>query len=83
MRAKGDWIRQALQGQKGILGVTGMGLMLGVETVRPSGEVVAECMQRGVLCLTAKDRVRLLPALNIPMDLLRQAVDVLKEVCRS
>ena len=83
VRAKGDWIRQALQGQKGILGVTGMGLMLGVETVRPSGEVVAECMQRGVLCLTAKDRVRLLPALNIPMDLLRQAVDVLKEVCRS
>ena len=73
VRAKGDWIRQALQGQKGILGVTGMGLMLGVETVRPSGEVVAECMQRGVLCLTAKDRVRLLPALNIPMDLLRQA----------
>ena len=35
-------------------------------------------MENGVLCLTAKDRVRLLPALNIPMELLEKAVSVLR-----
>jgi len=35
-----------------------------------------------VLYMTAKDRVRLLPALNIPMAQLQRAVAVLKEACR-
>ena len=39
-------------------------------------------MRRGVLCLTAKDKVRLLPALNIPMDLLEKAVAVIREAAR-
>ena len=43
--------------------------------------MVAKCNERGVLCLTAKDKVRLLPALNIPMDLLEEAIAVLKDVC--
>lgn len=65
----------------GIESVTGLGLMIGIKTVKPAKEVVAECMNRGVLCLTAKDKVRLLPALNIPMDDLCKAIDILKEVC--
>ena len=40
-----------------------------------------DCIEKGVLCLTAKDKVRLLPALNIPMDVLKEAIDVLKAVC--
>lgn len=38
-------------------------------------------MKKGVLVIKAKDKVRLLPALNIPMELLEQAVGVIKEVC--
>ena len=38
-------------------------------------------MERGVLCLTAKDRVRLLPALNIPMDTLKKAAEIILSVC--
>jgi acetylornithine/N-succinyldiaminopimelate aminotransferase len=38
-------------------------------------------MQNGVLCLTAKDKVRLLPALNIPDELLIRAADVIKAAC--
>ena len=38
-------------------------------------------MEKGVLCLTAKDKVRLLPALNIPMDTLKRAADVILSVC--
>jgi acetylornithine/N-succinyldiaminopimelate aminotransferase len=40
-------------------------------------------MEKGVLCLTAKTKVRLLPALNIPMDVLVEAIDVIKSVCEE
>ena len=66
----------------GIEGVSGLGLMIGVKTVKPAREVVMKCLENGALYLTAKDRVRLLPALNIPMDLLERAIAVLKEACR-
>jgi len=36
-----------------------------------------------VLCLTAKDKVRLLPALNIPMDVLKEAVEIIKAACKA
>ena len=55
--------------------------MLGVETERPVKDVINECMARGVLVISAKNKVRLLPALNIPMAQLEQAVSVLKDVC--
>ena len=58
-----------------------MGLMIGLKTVKPAGEVVKACMEQGVLCLTAKDKVRLLPALNIPMETLQQAVSVILAAC--
>lgn len=45
------------------------------------GEVVAECMEQGVLVLKAKDRMRLLPALNIPEELLQKALNVIRGVC--
>ena len=81
VREKGEYLRQRFTGAPGILSVRGMGLMLGLETAKPAGAVVKECMQRGVLCLTAKDRVRLLPALNIPAELLEKAADVICAVC--
>ena len=77
VRRKGEALKQRFSGAPGILSVTGMGLMLGLKTVRPAAEVVADCMGRGVLCLTAKDKVRLLPALNIPDALLEKAADVI------
>ena len=79
--AKGDCIRSALTGAPGVEYLSGLGLMVGVKTVKSAAEVVAKCNERGVLCLTAKDKVRLLPALNIPMDLLEEAIAVLKDVC--
>ncbi len=81
VRAKADFIRAALIGAPGVEYVSGLGLMVGVKTAKPAAEVVAKCNERGVLCLTAKDKVRLLPALNIPMELLEEAIAVLKDVC--
>ena len=53
--------------------------MIGLKTAKPASEVVSECLENGVLCLTAKDKVRLLPALNIPMDVLEKAASVIME----
>ena len=74
---KGRLLRQLLEGKPGIASISGLGLMLGLKTEKPAGEVVSACMEHGVLCLTAKDKVRLLPALNIPVELLEQAADVI------
>ena len=49
---------------------------------RFAAEVVKAAMEKGVLCLTAKDKVRLLPALNIPFDELKCAIDIIKEVAK-
>ena len=83
VRAKSDYVFSALNGAEGVKSVSGLGLMIGIETQRPAKDVVMDCMDRGVLCLTAKTKVRLLPALNIPMDVLKEAVDVIKDVCKK
>ena len=79
--AKGNYIVSELSGASGVRGVTGMGLMLGIDTEKETSEVVAECMLNGVLVLTAHGKVRLLPALNIPMELVEKAVAVIKAAC--
>jgi len=81
VQKKGEYIRQQLEGAKGITGLSGMGLMVGIQTEKPAGQLVKALVEKGVLCLTAKDKVRLLPALNIPMDVLAKAIDTIKEVC--
>ena len=78
--SKGQFIVDELSNTKGVISVTGKGLMLGIKTERPAKEVVTSCIEKGVLCLTAKDKVRLLPPLNIPMTTLKKAIDVIKEV---
>ena len=80
VRERSKKIVDTLTGKKGVKAVTGMGLLLGIDPVRPAGDVIAECMERGVLVLSAHGKVRLLPALNIPMDLLEKALDVLVDV---
>lgn len=82
VREKSERIFSALRGAEGVEDVSGMGLMIGIKTKKPAGDVVRECMNGGVLCLTAKDRVRLLPALNIPMELVDRAVSVIKAACK-
>ncbi len=62
--------------------VTGRGLMLGIETDKPVGQVIAACREKGVLVLSAKQKIRLLPPLNIPMELLAEAMDVLAEALK-
>ena len=81
VRKKSSYLMETLAGAPGVESVSGLGLMLGVKTVRDAGEVISACMEKGVLVIKAKDKVRLLPALNIPWPQLEKAVGILKDVC--
>ena len=82
VREKSAYLFEELAKIEGVKSVSGLGLMIGLDTEKPAGDVVGKCLENGVLCLTAHGRVRLLPALNIPMDLLKEAVAVIKDACK-
>ncbi|MBE5802935.1 MAG: acetylornithine/succinylornithine family transaminase [Clostridiales bacterium] len=77
--AKGEYIRQELENAPGVNGITGLGLMLGISTEKPNTQIAADCLRSGLLVLTAKDKVRLLPPLNISFEALKQGIAILKE----
>ena len=77
---KGKFIKAELEGAPGVLGVTGLGLMIGVSVTKPSADIVAALLEKGVIALTAKEKVRFLPPLNISFEELKTALDIVKEV---
>lgn len=80
---KGQMLKEKFLQSPDIEDVTGYGLMIGLKTKKNAGEVVKKCIEDGVLCLTAKDRVRLLPPLNTPDELLLKAADIIISACRE
>ena len=76
--AKSEFVFGEFKNANGVESVSGMGLMIGIKTKKPAAEVVKAAIENGVLCLTAKDKVRLLPPLNISMEDLKEAVDIIK-----
>ena len=79
VRDRSAIIFDMLNGAKGLEGISGMGLMLGIKVSGDARAICEKCAERGVLALTAKDRVRLLPPLNIDIDDLKTAVGILRE----
>lgn len=80
VREKSEYIRSFLAKVKGVKSVTGMGLMLGVEIEKNAAETAKECLAEGLLVLTAKTKIRLLPPLNISEEELAQGMNILKGV---
>lgn len=74
---KSAYIFSEFSDKPGIRSVSGLGLMIGIETEKPANEVISKCLEDGVMPIKAKDKVRLLPALNIPDALLEKAVKVI------
>lgn len=81
VRKKSAYIFESLTNVPGVKAVTGMGLMIGIETEKPAGEVIDRCRENGVLVIKAKNKLRLLPPLNIPWELLEKSVSVIKAAC--
>lgn len=77
---KAGYIREQLSGCKKLEAVTGLGLMIGLKTEKSAGEVAARCREKGVIVLTAHEKVRLLPPYCITFEQLEKAVNILKEV---
>ena len=77
VKKKGDYIREKLT--EAGYAVSGLGLMVGITTEKPVSEVLSKCIENGVLCLSAKEKLRLLPPLNIAWDQLEKAVAVIIE----
>jgi len=80
---KGEFVKSLFEGAEGIESVCGMGLMLGIKPANKSAkEVVSACLAKGVMALTAKDKIRLLPPLSITKEQLEKAVKVILEECK-
>lgn len=81
VREKSKYIVDRLNEISGVKAISGMGLMLGIETDKDAGDIAKECLEKGLLVLTAhKNRVRLLPALNISYEEIDEGLKILKEV---
>ena len=80
VKERAAYIRSELEGAEGVETVTGMGLMIGIlPTKHTAGEIAAACLADGLLVLTAHEKVRLLPPLNIPMEDLKKGIAILKK----
>ncbi|MGN1417388.1 MAG: aspartate aminotransferase family protein [Oscillospiraceae bacterium] len=79
--AKGDYFRSKLLTMDGVKSVSGMGLMIGIELEKDNAaEVCAKCVDNGLLVLTAKTKVRLLPPLTISYEDIDKGLAILARV---
>jgi acetylornithine/N-succinyldiaminopimelate aminotransferase len=65
---------------KGVISVSGLGLMIGFKAEKPTPEIISAGIERGVLFLSAKDKLRLLPPLNITYEEIDEALAVLAQI---
>lgn len=75
-------IEEKLKNVENVVSVSGKGLMVGIalkDGIQAS-EVVAEGIKNGVIALTAKTKIRLLPPLNISLDDLSKGLDILIDI---
>ncbi len=84
VQKKGQLIQEKLSCLDEVVDIVGLGLMLGIRLKNKNAvDVVTECMEKGLLVLTAKDKVRLLPPLTISEEELNKGLNILVEVLQS
>ena len=78
---KAEYIKNALADCKEVESVSGLGLMIGISLKsKKAVDVAGKCLEKGLLVLTAKDKVRLLPPLTISYDELNDGLKILIEI---
>ena len=81
IKAKGEYIREKLGKFEEVQSTRGSGLMIGATLkTKTAKDVVAKCIEKGLLLLTAKDCLRFLPPLVITYDEIDQGLAILEEV---
>lgn len=80
VRTRAALIRSELEGAAGVESVTGLGMMVGIKPAgKPAAEIATDCLKDGLMVLTAHEKVRLLPPLNIDIDTLKAGLGILKK----
>ena len=80
VQKKSAYLKDKLQALPHVTSVSGLGLMLGVSLEgKEAPDVVKKALEEGLMVLTAKDKVRLLPPLTITYDEIDQGVEILKK----
>ena len=80
VQGKSEYLRAKLKGFDGVKRVTGLGLMIGLEVEKPAKEIAQNCLKRGLLVLTAHEKVRIVPPLNITKTEMDEGLTILREV---
>ncbi|HJA02876.1 MAG TPA: aspartate aminotransferase family protein [Candidatus Gallimonas gallistercoris] len=80
VQGKAEYLRAKLMGFDGVKRVTGLGLMIGLEVEKPAKEIAQNCLKRGLLVLTAHEKVRIVPPLNISKTEMDEGLTILREV---
>ena len=80
VQGKAEYLRAKLKGFDGVKCVTGLGLMIGLEVEKPAKEIAQNCLKRGLLVLTAHEKVRIVPPLNITKTEMDEGLTILREV---
>jgi len=81
----GAYLKERLEGLPGVINVTGKGLMLGatLEAGMKNTDVVAACLEKGLVLLTAKEKLRFLPPLTITQGEIDAGLEILKYAISS
>ncbi len=81
---KGEYFRNKLSEIPEVSGLSGIGLMIGISLkTKKAGDVAKTALDNGLLVLTAKDKVRLLPPLTITYDEIDSGVKILADILNS
>ena len=81
--AKSQYLREKIAALDEVQEVSGLGMMIGIALKqRKAADVLKECIASGLLVLTAKDRVRLLPPLTISDEELKTGVEILCQILK-
>ncbi len=80
---KSEYIKAELLKLSEVESIDGIGLMMGIKLkTKNAGEVIKDCIENGLIPLTAKDKVRLLPPLTITYDEINKGLDILKQALK-
>lgn len=77
---KGEYFRQKLAKFSGVADISGLGMMIGIELKeKQAPEVIASCLEAGLIILSAKTKVRLLPPLTISYEEIDEGLSILEK----
>lgn len=83
VQGKSEYMRAKLRTMDGVKKVTGLGLMIGLDVEGDAKAIAKKCLERGLLVLTAHDRLRFVPPLTITKTEIDEGLSILREVLQA